>query len=203
MKSHIERELKLQLEDEAQYAVLVAALGQVAGEGPRLAQTNVFFDTRDFALRRTSRAMVRIREEAGRFELTVKDRAARTGAGLVSRERTEALPPEEAQAVLRGARALSDLGHPLCRELGEELGAIFPIGGIANLRRTFTLSSGYVVEVDRTELPGRTDFEIEIELRDERQTLEGAREALIAALPGLDIASLPPSSPKYQRFLGG
>jgi hypothetical protein len=48
---------------------------------------------------------------------------------------------------------------------------------------------------------GRTDFEIEVELRSEHQTINGALEALVAALPGFGVAYFPASTPKYQRFL--
>lgn len=176
----IEREVKLRLADEAAWLALREALGRPQRVSQ---QTNTYFDTGDRKLRRDRSMMVRVREEAGASRLQIKDRISRAGGLLVSRERDEPLTPA-------AWRALEDeVGAPL-----------EPLGSVANTREVYDLGEGYLAEVDRTELPGgRVDYEVEIELRRDEHTADGARAALEAACPS--GAPRPISTPKYQRFL--
>lgn len=199
-RSNEERELKLRLPDEGAWAAVREVLGP-----PRevLRQINTYFDTRDRRLLRDRALSVRVRDENGRLELTAKDRKRRTEGLQSARERTEPLSPEDWRRVHRGEARLTDLPYPLCQALAVEVGAsLHPVGSMANTREVYPLSGGYLLELDRTELPGGAiDYEIEIELREPGHTAEGARAAVEPLLTAAGLEDLEPSRAKYARFL--
>lgn len=191
-----ERELKLRLPDEQAYFVL----RQAWGDPDRVVrQVNTYFNT---ARRDMNDRMVRIRDQAGVLELTVKDRVVMDAdAGtLISRERTQSITPAEWRRVHRSECAVTELDVPLAAQLYAEVGAhLYPVGSMVNTREVYPLSGGYIAELDRTELPGgEIHFEVEVELHTATQTLEEARRVLESAA---DTSLWEPSSPKYARFL--
>jgi len=194
-----ERELKLQL-THAQWVTLREDLGT---SDSIIRQTNTYFDTPDRELRTTASMMVRIREAAGEYELTAKDRIAGETTGLLeTRERTQPLDAAVAQRILQGETSLTALDLPLCRALATEVGGdLPPIGAVQNTREVYRLLDGYIAEVDRTDFLGqRVDYEVEIELRKSEHSYDGAR-AMLAINTSLDCSSLAPSRSKYGRFL--
>lgn len=196
IKTITERELKLRLPDEQAYFVLRQAWGE---PDRTVRQVNTYFNT---ARRDMTGRMVRVRDEAGMLELTVKDRVVMDAdAGtLISRERTQPISPADWRLVHRSECAVTELDVALAVQLYAELGAhLYPVGSMVNTREVYPLSKGYVAELDRTELPGGAiHFEVEVELHTATQTLEEARRVLESAA---DISLWEPSSPKYARFL--
>lgn len=204
MKTQIETELKLMLDGEPAWLEVREALSAIV-PGSRIHQTNVYFDTPTGELR-ARRWMVRVRKEetaaGAQFEVTAKDRVVDSVGALSSRERTDTLDESDARAVLAMATPLTALEGELCRSLAEALTEpLYPIGAVSNTRDVFVLPSGYLVELDQTTFPdGRVDFEIEMELKGEHQSLGGARAALAEVLPSFDVAALPGSPSKFKRF---
>ena len=195
----IERELKIRLADENAWADFCASLGV---PDRVIRQVNTYFDTRDRRLCVAAERMVRVRETSDSLVITVKDRANVADSLLLSsRERTTPVSKAQWRSVHRGHCALTELPIPLCQDLYREVGQhLFPLGSMVNNRRVYTLSEGYIVEVDRTELPaGRVDFEVEIELRQDDHTTDAALRCLYAAVP--TFAGQPDPTTKYARFL--
>jgi uncharacterized protein YjbK len=87
--------------------------------------------------------------------------------------------------------------------LAAEIGApLFAMGELRNQRTVFELSSGYLLELDKSSLPnGQVEYEVEVELRADNQSLAEARQILEPHLLNAGIAELLPSKPKYHRFL--
>ena len=169
-----EIEFKLGVADpEALQRVALAAECLGAQVGTPVRQVNHFFDTAEGALRRSDRTL-RLREEAGRFQLTVKGaREAGTDARLHARAEEEiVIDAADAERVLAGEAApLEFFGRstPLVAALRAELGGrrLVYSGSFTNERTRvgpLALASA-VLELDRTELPGgRVDCEVELEL---------------------------------------
>ncbi len=196
----IEHELKLDLGGEEGWATARQALFAGARHQGRAVQTNTYFDTPDGRIRRDRRAMIRIREASGDFELTAKDRVTSGATGQRSRERTEALTEPLARALLAGRVELAQSESTLGRALVDEWGPLHPWASMVNTRDSFELSDGYVAELDLTELPGgRLDAEIELELRRPDHSPAGALTALRQAWP--DLPECTAATPKFQRFL--
>ncbi len=202
MAEIIERELKLLIPDEVTWALIRAHLVDTRPSLGAVTQTNTYFDTRDRRLLRAATGMVRIREEDGAFEVTCKDKVLSDDGELVTRERTDPLEPADALDALNQRKALTDIEVELCISLlQEQRDALYPIGALVNHRHRFELGDGYVLELDRTELPGQTEYEIEIELTEGHHSFAGARAALGAVLPEALVEPLSPSRSKYRRFL--
>jgi uncharacterized protein YjbK len=198
-ETQMEVELKLRL-SESIYNEMRVRLGQPQAV---IEQTNVYFDTPTLIIMRERKLMVRVRQ-AERLEVTVKDRVADPGDGVLrTRERTAELSEEQWHFVSERHTQLTNLDIELCKTLYKELGEHLFIAGLTrNLREVYPLGDGYLAEVDRTEFPDNSvHFEVELELRDPAHTLRGARDALAAALPSIDVNQLRPSSSKYGRFL--
>ncbi|MFT7622690.1 MAG: inorganic triphosphatase YgiF [Myxococcota bacterium] len=199
MSRHItEREVKLRLPDEAAWAAVRLALSPPVRV---LRQVNTYFDTPSGRLRERRDLMVRVREVDGRQWVQVKDRISANDGLLTSRERETELTPSAWQSVHRAVTALTALDNPLCQQLAVEVqDSLHPLGSVINTREVFDLGDGYLAEVDRTELPGgRVDYEVEIELRAEHHTTEGAIAAVEAAAGQALTGGF--STPKYGRFL--
>lgn len=212
MTSHgpIEIELKRLLPGLAEANRLLDALGR-DGESKR--QVNHFFDTDDERLAQ-ARWALRLREEDGTFQLTVKGPAENVGEDTARRIEIERIvSSDDAASILEGAidpllvlRAQLD---PSERTHLSEVEAVrgdktlVPTGHFENVRRTrrARLPSGHaiVVEIDATTFPnGRVDYEVEIELASEvlARDAEAWLDRLTAEL-GIETR---PATTKLARF---
>src|SRR5262245_4491692 len=100
-KGATEREFKFRLDGEQAVAALIQAAGAIAP--PPVRQMNTYFDTTGLDLGRQGH-LVRLREEAGRFFMTIKGPERQGQAeGLLSRSEEEVeVGADEARKVLAG-----------------------------------------------------------------------------------------------------
>jgi uncharacterized protein YjbK len=195
-----ETELKFRVSDERAFTALAAAARRPL-PSPTV-QINHFFDSPDFRLS-AARYAVRLREEHGSFVLCAKgpERTSEDGT-LTSRSEEEVqVDADAAAAILEGrASALAILtsradarSAPLLSTMNE-LAADVPLvqaGSFRNERArlpiTLNVDGAWIpfeFELDRTTFPGgRTDYEIEVELRgaDTRAAAAAVRAFLTAA----------------------
>lgn len=176
MGGGLEREFKLQLPDEAALARLRAEFAGAPSATAR--QVNHFFDSRAGTLR-AARLALRLRDEDGRFALTLK--GPRQGGGSVSVRAEEelALAPEQAARILAGERcplaalelgglAASTLVQAARRTLGA--GNLVRLGAFENERTRLgplQLAAdvpALTLELDRTRFPDGLACELELEL---------------------------------------
>lgn len=194
-----EREIKLCVPDLDTYQRIVTVLGSPSRE---INQQNFYFDRVDFMLALQEKVMIRVRLTGDGAELCLKDRAVLGDVSLSVRERTIELTSSEWQALSSGEIALAELPYSLCDEIRRSYGPLVCVGETTNLRIVFDLGDDYWLELDRTTFPGdRVDYEIEMELRCEHHTFETAIEVLKGSIGTELVASLKPSTPKYQRFV--
>ncbi|MEN8374019.1 MAG: CYTH domain-containing protein [Gemmatimonadota bacterium] len=203
-----EIEVKLRLPDERAAEELIASAGgEVLGV---VWQTNYLFDTPELSLRGAGLAL-RLRDEDGRWSVTLKGPTVRAGAAR-SREEIEArVDAQAAAAMLAGETsplaALTGDAPLVASAAGLAPGGIEPLGSFRNRRtRVRALLPGLgtaCLELDRTELPGdRTDLEVELELPAESTPEEAAAaEAALARLLAEIGVDAVPSSGKTSRFL--
>jgi inorganic triphosphatase YgiF len=209
-----ERELKLGVPDAAALEALIETVG--GKREPPALQVNHFFDTVDGDLRRRSIGF-RIREEGGRFILTVKGPTSAGRDGLLS-DRVELeteISSARARAALSGELDVVSLLDDLEAACGpEETGLAAtvrgvcaeatptPIGSFSNERtRVATELAGVpvVLELDRTRFAADEErFEVELELSP-GQAAEPVADALRALFERAGVESVPTTS-KLGRF---
>lgn len=194
----MEREFKLELGDARAVARLRAALGPAPERSAR--QENHFFDTPAGDLR-GARLALRLRDEEGRWFLTLKGPRQQAAGALSARAE------EELELEADAARALlARDGDPLAWFEGRPDGAVelvrtaraalrgaalARLGSFTNERTRLgplALGAGLpalVLELDRSRFPdGQEAFELEVELPADAQApaVEGALRALFARL---------------------
>jgi len=197
MGGHVEREFKLELPDEQALARVRHALAAAPARAVR--QINHFLDTPAGHLRR-ARLALRLREEDGRWWLTLKGpRVAAPGALAARAEEERELEPAQAAALLAGERdALACFAQgahapvPVLVAARAAVGAaaLGPIGSFVNERERLgplalgALPARLVLELDRTTFPDGEAHELEVELPPGVEPAELERElrALFARL---------------------
>ncbi len=187
----IEYELKLMLTKMEYYALLLH-------EGDEaFTQINHYFDTLDLDLYKRW-IVVRIREKAGSFELTVKTKNAGEGAEgvLVMEEKNLPLDCETALKLISGE---SDINAylPFVKEIkGKHLRYI---DKITTVRKRIRINGKLpMAELDKSVYDGITDFELEWEIS------EGEYEQAVACLEvsGISIRGRKSGLSKYGRLAG-
>ena len=194
----MEQELKLGLVDPQALDDLLAALPQ-----PRAVceQTNYYFVDADGHLA-ASRTMVRVRvsrrlDVAGPDEviLTRKRRLQAKEGYFIAEELEETLELSRWHAVRDGERDLLELDPEPLRDLG--LSPPLTCHGVMRNVRHVIDCEGFVLEVDRTELPGdRVDCEVEVETDDP----EGARRLVTERATAAGVTLFAQDRGKYNRF---
>lgn len=184
----IEIELKWSL-DAGAHAALAGRIASLLGPPQRLEQRNRFFDSADGRLRAARRSL-RLRRENGRVVLTCKAKGSVDADGTHRHDEWEReLPPAAWDAPIDPAalpeawRAALAGAPPL------------PLGGFANLRLEWH-DGPHLLCLDRTDLDGRVDHELEIETPQPG----AAAERWSRLLRGWGIAWAPQPLTKLQRW---
>ena len=198
MPLSMEQELKLGLANPDALDDLLAALPE-----PRAIceQTNHYFVDEGGTLV-ASRTMVRVRvsrylqsDTPDVIVLTRKRRLQAKEGYFVAEELEVSLDPTQWAEVQSGTRDLLDLDPEPLRDLG----ITSPLrchGVMTNLRRVIDCE-GFVLEVDRTLLPGdRIECEVEVETDDP----EGARRLVTERAKAAGVELFPQTRGKYARF---
>jgi adenylate cyclase class IV len=195
----MEQELKLGLAHPEALDDLLAALPR-----PRAVceQTNHYF-VDDAGQLSASRTMVRVRvsrrldcDTPDVIVLTRKRRLQAHDGYFIAEEVESPLEPARWAEVLSGQRDLLDLDPEPLRGLG--LTSPLTCHGVMRNLRHVIDCGGFVLEVDRTELPGdRVDCEVEVETDDP----EGARRLVTARADAAGVALFAQERGKYARFL--
>ena len=194
----MEQELKLGLVHPEALDDLLAALPR-----PRAVceQTNHYFVDEAGQLK-SSRTMVRVRvsrrldsEAPDVITLTRKRRLEAKEGYFIAEEVEAPLDPAAWASVQAGTQGLLDLDPEPLRDLA--LTAPLICHGIMRNVRHVIDCEGFVLEVDRTELPGdRVDCEVEVETDDP----EGARHLVTTRAKAAGVALFAQERGKYARF---
>jgi uncharacterized protein YjbK len=190
-----EIEIKLRLEDRAQYERLCRALGrpQDAWE-----QVNHYYCSEDGKIP-GEEGVIRIREEKGGAVLTVKLGSLKDG--LASAREYEAVWCGRLEEAPPSSSAIWETGHAGLKALEQTYGKPFPLvwlGKMINQRRLYLSPEGPSLEVDASRYPdGEEDYEVEVET----EHPERDRLLLEERLNNLGIRFSPQTATKYQRFL--
>jgi uncharacterized protein YjbK len=186
----VEIELKWALTPSA-HATLADRIAGLLGDAARLEQRNRFYDSADGRLR-AARRSVRLRQENARIILTCKAKGSVDAAGTHRHDEWERQQPATAWD-----SPIDVAGLP---EAWREVLAGAPLtmlGGFDNLR--FEWHDGpHLLCLDRTDLDGRIDHELEIETPQP----EVAHVRWAALLAGWGIAWTPQPLTKLQRWFG-
>jgi uncharacterized protein YjbK len=219
MSNGVEVEFKFRLDDSKQFETLTA----VAQGRPRASvrQRNHFFDTVDGRLN-SARHALRLREEGERFLLTAKGPERKSAGGTLSEkaEQERFIEPAEAKAILDGQVSPLDL---LERRAGAQIELLRSMRGIiadkpltyvgsfANTRtpvetiiRLGARDQRVIFEMDRTEFPGRIDYEVEIDITSIAEEDRKAAIAVISALveqAGIKRQSAPSKAKRFFDIL--
>lgn len=184
----IEIELKWSL-DAAAYTALAERIAGLLGPPTLLRQRNRFFDSADGRLR-AARRSVRVRRENDRVVLTCKAK------GSVAADGTHRHDEWERELPAGRADAAPDAGMLPAEWQDALAGApLIPLGGFDNLRLEWH-DGPHLLCLDRTDLGGRIDHELEIETP---QPAEGATR-WSGLLAGWGIAWAPQPLTKLQRW---
>ncbi|MDP6942510.1 MAG: CYTH domain-containing protein [Myxococcota bacterium] len=195
----MELELKLGLVDARALPMLLDALPTPTAV---VEQTNHYF-VDDGGILAARRTMLRVRENrrldvesSVSIVLTLKRRLNAAAGYFVAEEVECDLATDGWRAVRDGERDLSTLSAPPLADLAIDT----PLrchGVMRNTRHVIELG-GYVLEVDRTELPGdRVDAEIEVETDDP----DGARQLVQARADRAGVQLFDQTLGKYARFV--
>lgn len=152
MNEEIEIEFKCVV-TKAQFDKLVAFFEP----GPFLKQSNHYFDTPDFLLKRAGAAL-RIREKSGRAEMTLKEPAQ---TGLL--ESTVSLTQDEVKEGLNGVLPNNKVKKRAADRAGSADFAHF--GTLSTTRAEMDYEDGLLV-FDHSTYLGQEDYEIEYEAKD-------------------------------------
>ena len=195
-----EREIKLKIPTLELYQKLAVALPGTEGV---VHQRNHYFDTGDGCLVRRG-LMLRVRDEDGEINVTLKGPAKCHGSAWVRTEVEEGLERDLWEQILGGQRALEHVDVAPLRMLEPILGGrtLKLLGWVDNERRIHRLSSGpldLTVELDRTRFPdGSEEYELEVE--EDRHRQEAAETCLREMMSELGLSWELQSKGKYQRF---
>lgn len=184
----IEIELKWAL-DPAAYNALAGRLAGLLGDATRLEQRNRFYDSADGRLR-AARRSVRLRRENARVILTCKAKGSVDAAGTHRHDEWEHELPASAWDQPIDPTALPEAWREALA--GAPLAVL---GGFANLRLEWH-DGPHLLCLDRTDLDGRIDHELEIETAQP----EAAHLRWAALLAGWGIAWTPQPLTKLQRW---
>lgn len=193
----LERELKYRLRGEEDWRSLQAGLGPPLRA---VTQVNHYLEAPDGRLGRAS-ALLRVRLEGDGDRVLTFKKGERVQAGYFEAVEVDAQVSLSEQEALWGG-SLEDALWSLSplRAFEEDLGRapLSLLGTIENLRLSFPLPSGGLLELDRTRFPdGSVDHEVEIETC-EPELARGWFEALAGRL---GIAAEPQLETKFERFL--
>ncbi len=193
MDRHTEVELKWALEADA-HDQLAVRLEQMLGPARLLEQDNRFFDSADRRLRHR-RMNVRLRQENGALLMTCKRRRPSEGEEHRHDEWEEWLDP-----ALWDRLDSDDLAQvlPLPQEIRETLAgaALVAYGGFSNRRREYR-DADELLCLDRTDLGGRIDHELEIETPRPQESAQAWADRL--GVWGIRFSRQPET--KFGRFL--
>lgn len=184
----IEIELKWAV-DEAGHAALERCIAGQLGPPARLEQRNRFYDSADGRLR-AARRSVRLRNENGRVVLTCKAKGTVDQVGTHRHDEWERELPAAAWDDPEPPAGLPEAWTAALA--GAPLGVL---GGFANLRLEWH-DGPHLLCLDRTDLGGRIDHELEIETPQP----EVAHRRWAALLAGWGIAWTPQPLTKLQRW---
>lgn len=193
--SQIECELKMRLPGEQAARRLGTVLGAPLAT---VEQVNLYLETADGQVA-SGPSMVRLRREEGRWTLTYK-RGLQVQAGYFEAREVEALldaspEAEWSEADLPGLESLAPLRALRADGVPGELSVL---GEVYNLRASYRLSNGDILELDRTRFPGgREDWEVEVETR----RPEEVRALLADLFDRVGVALEEQRQTKYERFL--
>ncbi len=196
-----EIEFKFKVSGEEDFLALARALGSDGPLPSPVYQTNHFFDTAAHTLREAG-VSLRLRDEEGHFTLTAKGSSHESGELTRRTELAVEVDASTARAILEQTESpLELLGaeHPASSLLeaarcAREDRPLIHVGLFENARRRLgpvslagsSIDEPLVFELDRTTFPGRTDFEIEVELaQDEHVEAAGAALRALFAEAGI------------------
>lgn len=196
--SGLEFELKLTLLSDDPLPALEAALGPPARTVEQL--------NRYFLPAAPEGTMVRVREEGGGLELTVKGKRIDRVAGMdrhtdgsasgvfVRPEINRPIPPEWLFELLDTGTCPALLA---VEELGGVTAPLRPAGQLYNTRRSFPYKQ-CTIDIDRTEFPdGTVTWELELESPD----AESVAAEIAAHLSSLGIRHEPSRTGKFSRLM--
>ena len=206
-----EREFKALIGEEDYYAILKACPPRAG-----YAQTNYYFDTPDLQLFKTGISL-RIREKSGAYELTFKTGKKKFGGIHLRNEYTYPLTAGEFNKFITEGIPLSFIALGAAKGNGakstERQNAIKYIGRLTTSRSEIEITNyklqitnigdsnltgecnKIVIELDKNEYAGITDYELECEFDSEEEPPE-----LAAFLTGHNI-KCGASISKYERLL--
>ncbi len=145
-------------------------------------------------------AMLRLREEAGKYTLTFKGRLEASRGYFTSDEVEEEIPaPVAREMIARGIRPSNRCPAPVAAAASADPSRAFSEGGSSStFRSRAPIPTGDAIEIDRCAFPGGIlDYEAEIET-DDPSAASGYVEDLFARI-GVPI--VPQTRTKYRRFL--
>jgi uncharacterized protein YjbK len=215
----VEVEFKFRLDHPKQFEDLTAVARGRPGASVR--QRNHFFDTVDGRLN-SARYALRLREEGDRFLLTAKGPERRSADGTLSEKAEEEgfIGPGEAKRILDGQISPLDLLERLAGVQVELLRSMRDViadkplkyvGSFTNTRRLVEVAirldareQRVIFEMDRTEFPGRIDYEVEIDITSIAEEDRKAAIAVISALveqAGIRRQSTPSKAKRFFDIL--
>ncbi len=200
---HAEVELKLMLKAE-ELLRLHAWLEQTQGPATKLSQENQFFDSSDRRLRGQFMNL-RLRKENGLVIRTAKRKRGEHVAGLGAHDEWEIALPESSWPHLSAGQPVPESLLPSWQIPGELttvlLGAqLVATGGFTNERHAWTVATAHGDEhicLDTTNLPGRVDYELEVETANAVASQQSWKNTLTE----LGIPWRPQPETKFARFL--
>lgn len=189
-----EVEVKLRLEDRAEYERLCRGMGTPEDAWE---QVNHYFRSEDGRIP-GEEGVIRLRLEKGRAAFTVKLGSLKDGlADAQEYEEAWSGPPE----VPPSSSTIWETGHPGMKALEQRFGRRFAlvwVGKMVNRRTLYRSDEGLGLEVDASRYPdGAEDYEVEVETDEP----ERDRRLLELLLKRLGIRFVPQTATKYQRFL--
>ncbi len=191
MTQHLEQELKYQIAGPAEFEKVLQFLGPVTEV---LEQCNHYFSDRPD--RPSPDWSLRVRQQNELYELTFKLGKKQSEGYFQSTEVECLIDSQQVEELLNQpvwSETLWEL--PPLERLRQEFGVqrLVLLGSLRNQRRCCPQPAGWLAELDITQFPGRTDYELEIE------TAEVA--AVKLALQPISEYLTPQSKTKFRRFL--
>jgi uncharacterized protein YjbK len=197
-----EKEIKLDLDSEKNYAILVEHFK----EKKELHLENSFFDTDSGSLRKVEWAL-RIRKCNDKYTLTAKGMAKRGSGGLTIRPEIEnELEPETAEQMIENGIKTKDIPKEIFNEFKDALddNLLKKILSFKTLRIIIAYETHSIpiqLEIDKTEYPdGSTDYELEIELP-QKDLQDKVLQQIEALLDRLNIPFILQKRSKFARAL--
>jgi len=193
MSEHLEQELKFSLAGAAEFAQALEWLGPAQAV---VDQSNHYFSAS--AGQASPDWVLRVRNEDGQFELTLKLGRSQREGYFESTEVNCSLEPDQVDHLLKRQDWSPELwGLPPLARLRQEFGLdrLVLLGSLRNQRHRCP-QQGWVAEMDITTFPcGRVDYELEVET----SQVELVQQALQPLAELLTVQT----KTKFRRFLEG